>query len=277
MGQHPGDDVHPVAEGRLQGLRLLPAWRRGPRPRRRSRPGSPAAAASPTSPGPARPPGTGGRPKAGRAGRRCVTRARARPPAPRTRHGHRRPGRRAARRRRRARPSRPAPTTMRRGSVGQGQLEEQLAEAERRGMRRVAAAGVDQVGAARLGGLHVGGPLPVVVDDEDTGGYEAAGGVLDRRGQGLPAQRVAEDVEEPRTAVRHGREDEVVVRGGAVPAAGHRRRRLPGRERPGEAGRGEEDAHTGIVPGRQHPSGRRRGIAPVITPLMSRLMSGSGS
>ena len=137
---------------------------------------------------------------------------------------------------------------MRRGSVDEGQ-EEQLADTEGRGMRRVAVVGVDQVRPARLRGLDVGGPGPVVVDEEHPGRHGATGRVLDRGRQRLATEGLAEHVEEPGTAVRHGREHEVVVRRRGGPPAGHRHRRLPGGQRPGEPGRGEDDAHTVMLAG----------------------------
>ena len=83
---------------------------------------------------------------------------------------------------------------------GEGQ-EEQLAHTEGRGMRRVAVVLVDQVRPARLRGLDVGGPGPVIVDQEHPGRYGATGRVLDRGRQRLATEGVAEHVEEPGTAV----------------------------------------------------------------------------
>ncbi len=131
---------------------------------------------------------------------------------------------------------------------GQGQ-EEQLTEAEGRGMPGVPGVGVDQVGSARLRRLDVGGPRPVDVHDEDGRGYRLAGGTVDRGGEDLSAEGVSEDVEEAGTAVRHRREDQVVVRGRGRPAPGHRLGRLPGGQGPGEPGRGEDDAHTVMLAG----------------------------
>ena len=131
---------------------------------------------------------------------------------------------------------------------GQGE-EEQLAQPEGRGMRGVAVVVVDEVRSARLRGLDVGGPGAVLVDQEHPSRYRATGRVLDGGRQRLAAEGVAEHVEEPGTAVRHGRQHEVVVRRRGGPPAGHRHRRLLGGQRPGEPGRGEDDAHTVMLAG----------------------------
>ena len=116
-------------------------------------------------------------------------------------------------------------------------------------MRRVAVVRVDQVRSARLRGLDVGGPGPVIVDQEHPGRYGATGRVLDRGRQRLATEGVAEHVEEPGTAVRHRRQHQVVVRRRGGPPAGHRHRRLLSGQRPGEPGRGEDDAHTVMLAG----------------------------
>ena len=241
-GSDARDDVHPVAERGLQRLRLLlrgaPVLRlHGARPlepqQRQDRP---------TSRGPARPPGTGGRPSPGPAGRRWSPGSG--PGRPRRgRRGRLRRGRRASPRRRHARRSRrrrrrcAAVRWTGRGGAARRAPKDEVCAGSRWSV-------VDQVRSARLRGLDVGGPGPVVVDEEHHGRYGRPVGSSTVAASVWPPRASPSTSRKPGPPSDMGASTRSSCGAAADQPAGHRLRRLPGGQRPGEPGRGEDDTHT---------------------------------